>query len=135
MTRSPCAAQTPSSAELVAAAAWSRAVCGSSLPSITATIALLSASEIFGYSGIWGLAFLTLDKLSMNVLTPGSFAFICCVTLAFWATEARVGRSPVSNEKVFTCAGAVSHVRKSRAAVLRAVPLSKTTQLSGPAID
>src|SRR5579875_696423 len=68
----------------------------------------------------------------MNVFRPGSFLFIALTTLWSLPTEARVGRSPVASENDFTCAGAVSQVTNVSAALVRLLPLLKTTQLSGP---
>src|SRR5271169_6042531 len=70
----------------------------------------------------------------MKVSTPGSAAFI------FWAnpgescTDDRIGKSPVASEKYVACGVAVSQSRNFSAAATRALPLLKTTQLSGPEI-
>ena len=50
------------------------------------------------------------------------------------ATEARVGRWLVSSESWSTWSGDVMKLRNFHAASTRAWPLSKITQLSGPAI-
>ena len=50
------------------------------------------------------------------------------------ATDARVGRWLVSSESCSTWSGDVMKLRNFHAASTRACPLSKITQLSGPAI-
>src|SRR6266700_7135615 len=78
--QSPFSGQLPASAALAACAAWFRAAWGDCLPSSTATIALPSACEIAGYDATWGRAFFTLERLLMNVFTPGRLVFIWLIT-------------------------------------------------------
>ena len=58
--------------------------------------------------------------------------FICWLKPDWVASDCRIGSSPVCSEKALTWAGALSQRMNCSAALTRAAPLLKTTQLSGP---
>src|SRR3954454_3269872 len=87
-----------------------------------------------GYCSTDGRAFFTLARFCTNVELPGRFWSSCLRNDASLPTDCRIGRAPGAGEVVLTCSAAVSQRTKSTAACRRSEPLSKTTQLSGPAI-
>src|SRR5262249_53713904 len=117
---------------LTCCAALLSAACGWLLPSSTDTIMLPRIWETFGYVGVCGRAWRTLPRLVMKVSTPGRDLFIWARKPGGVSTDRLIGRSPVAREKYFTWAGAVSQSRNFSAAAVRAAPLLKITQLSGP---
>src|SRR5271165_7682150 len=115
-------------------AALARAACGCVLPSSTDTIMLPRIVETCGYEASCGRACFTLPRLVTKVSTPGSAVSICVRKPGELSTDARMGRSPVCNEKYVDCAVAVIQSRNFSAAETLTAPLLKMTQLSGPEI-
>jgi hypothetical protein len=89
--------------------------------------------ETSGYCGTCGRAFVTFARFCANVPTPGYF-WSNSANSGICSTEDRIGRWLVARASFSTFSGEAMNFRNSHDAFTLSGPLSKITQLSGPAI-
>ncbi len=89
--------------------------------------------ETCGYCVTCGRAFMTFTRFWAKVPTPGNFVSNAAKP-GICSTDALIGRWLVASESLRTLSGDAMNCRNSHEASTRSGPLSKITQLSGPAI-